>query len=57
MIERYGKEWRDRLQAVSGSENGEEQIYVNCGLGDERPEVLYGARKLPRLNRVRIVQH
>ncbi|KAK3360562.1 hypothetical protein B0T25DRAFT_535910 [Lasiosphaeria hispida] len=50
-IERYGKHWRDKLQAFSGF--SPQEIYVNYGHGDESSEVLYGAKKLPKLRRLK----
>ncbi|KAF7170507.1 hypothetical protein CNMCM5623_002938 [Aspergillus felis] len=47
LVDQFGKEWRAAFLKSAGF--NPPQLYVNYGHGDESNEMLYSARKLPRL--------
>ncbi|EAT79362.2 hypothetical protein SNOG_13035 [Parastagonospora nodorum SN15] len=47
VVDQFGKQWRAAFQKTAGL--NPPQLYVNYGHGDEGNEILYSARKLPRL--------
>jgi hypothetical protein len=46
-VNEFGRSMRASIQATNGMST--QGIYVNYAHGEEAPETLYGARKLPKL--------